>query len=402
MNNLTSLTLAALLLAPIARLHAADTIIIPVDSPAFAFSPGNWTGDAGRAGKHFRQTWNPGAYFRVSWETSSPQPMAKILLDTSIYSTNFGPPLITYSIDGVWQSEFLRTNEVVIEDVKGAGKHELCLYLSSSAQDERWGSEGKSGLNVLRVTGLQVDAGSDSVPAPPDSKWALIIGDSITEGIGASELAGYSYLVGQSLRTQGYEYGISACGGSGWILKGDNPPQDVPGYYVVTNSSNGTGGQYDDADSRWNKIDGNRHSLLDSKGHISAYGQDGQEPSLILINYGTNDSLRGANPGDILAGIVQSLAALRQCAPEAQIVILIPFGQFCARELKQAVEIHKQNHPADTKVSIIDLGPAVANSLTGNNHLMGGLHPNDRGCANFAAMIIPQLMRILSHSGSAP
>jgi hypothetical protein len=91
----------------------------------------------------------------------------------------------------------------------GAGKHELSVYLHQSQQVERWGSEGKSGVNVLRVTGLQVDARSKPLPAAPASKWALIVGDSITEGCGASELAAYSHLVGQALQTQGYEYCVS-------------------------------------------------------------------------------------------------------------------------------------------------------------------------------------------------
>jgi lysophospholipase L1-like esterase len=227
----------------------------------------------------------------------------------------------------------------------------------------------------------------------------LIIGDSITEGCGATELAAYSHLMGQALQTQGYEYCTNACGWSGWINKGDNPPGDVPGYYVVVNSRNGAGGQYDDAASRWNKIDGNRHSLLDSKGHISAYGKAGEEPSLIMINYGTNDALHKSNPSDTFASIIRSLAALRTSAPDAQIIVIIPFGQYYARELKEAVEIHKKAHPADAKIAIIDLGPAVARTLSAKNGLMGGLHPNDRGHALFAAKIIPQVMTIL-HSGS--
>jgi lysophospholipase L1-like esterase len=250
-------------------------------------------------------------------------------------------------------------------------------------------------LNVLRVTGLQVDAEGRPVPASPRPKWALIVGDSITEGCGASELAAYSHLVGQALQTQGYEYCVSACGWSGWINKGDNPPGDVPGYYVVRNSSNGAGGQYDDAASRWNKIDGNGHSLLDSKGHISAYGKTGQEPSLILINYGTNDALHRSNPTDTLASIIQSLAALRESAPAAQIIVIIPFGQYCAKELREAVEIHTNRHPTDAEIAVIDLGPSVARTLAAKNGLMGGLHPNDRGHAIFAAKIIPQVMAIL-------
>lgn len=393
MKHLYSFFATLLLLV---ALRGADPMTLSVDSPAWVFSPGNWVGDEGRGGKVFRQTWNSGAYFRVTWKTDNPNPAAKILLDPSTYPPGLKPPLIAYSIDGIWRSKISCTGEILITEIAGAGKHELCVYLHQSQQTARWGSEGTSGLNVLRVTGLQIDGDSQPLAAAPDAKWALIVGDSITEGIGATELAPYSHLVGQALRTQGFEYGISACGWSGWINRGDNPPGDVPGYYVVTGSRDGIGGQYDDAVSRWNKIDGNRHSLLDAQGHISAYGQSGQEPSLILINYGTNDLLHKSNPSDTRASMVQCLAALRQSAPRAEIILLIPFGQYYAAELKQAVARHQQAHPKDTKVSLIDLGPDVAKTLAAKNGLFGGLHPNDRGHAIFAAQIIPPLLARLA------
>ena len=391
--------IAFLLLPPLAAPCAAEAMRIAVDSPAFVFSPGNWTGDAGRGGKVFRQTWNPGAYFRVAWESANPKPAAKLMLDASTYPPQFKPPKLAYCIDGVWKSQVPCAGEIAIEEIAGAGKHELSVYLHWSEQKDRWGSPGKSGLNVLRVTGLEVDADSRPLPAEPAPKWAMIVGDSITEGCGATELAAYSHLVGQALQTQGYEYCVNACGWSGWINKGDNPPGDVPGYYIVANSVNGAGGRYDDATSRWNKIDGNGHSLLDAKGHISADGREGREPALILINYGTNDALHKSDPGDTAASIVQCLAALRASAPEAQLVVLIPFGQYYARELKSAVELHKKSHGGDPKIAIIDLGPAVAKTLSARNGLMGGLHANDRGHALFAARIIPQVLTILN-SGS--
>ncbi|HSH93157.1 MAG TPA: SGNH/GDSL hydrolase family protein [Roseimicrobium sp.] len=364
------------------------------------FSPGNWTGDDGRAGKAFRQSWNPGAYVRITWETAQAKPAAKLLLDTSTYPPNFKPPQIAYNIDGVWKSKVSCTNnEIVIDDIAGVGRHELTVYLQSSQQLERWGSEGKSGLNVLRITGLQVDADSKPVEAAPVKKWAWILGDSITEGIGATELACYSHLLGQALQTQGYEYCISACGWNGWIHRGDTPPGDVPGFYAITNSVNGSGGVHDDAASRWNKIDGNRHSLLDAAGRISGYGGTGQEPSLITINFATNEAVHNSNTSDTRASILQSLAVLRKSAPSAQIVVIIPFGQYYVRELKEAVALHKKSHGNDPRISVIDLGPSVAKMLSGKNGLMGGLHPNDRGHALFAAKIIPQVMTILA-SGS--
>lgn len=183
--TLPSFALALLLLTPLAGLHAADQ---------------------GRGGKGFRQSWNPGAYCRVTWETTSAKPVAKLLLDVSTYPPGFKPPQIAYSIDGVWKSNVACTREIAIDEITGAGSHELEVILQSSEQRDRWGSAGQNALNVLRIAGLQVNADSKPVPAAPatPSKWALMIGDSITEGIGGSELAGYSHLLGKALQTQGY------------------------------------------------------------------------------------------------------------------------------------------------------------------------------------------------------
>ena len=96
-----------------------------------------------------------------------------------------------------------------------------------------------------------------------------------------------------------------------------------------------------------------------------------------------------------MASITQCLAALCTRAPEAQIILLIPFGQYYAKELKEAVAIHKKSHPADARIAVVDLGPAVAKALAAKTGLLGGLHPNDRGHALFAAQIIPQVLTIL-------
>ena len=91
------------------------------------------------------------------------------------------------------------------------------------------------------------------------------------------------------------------------------------------------------------------------------------------------------------------ICALGALARNAQIIILIPFGQYCATDLKDAVDARKKAHPADTKIDVIDLGPGVARNLDYNEPqgLMGGLHPNDRGHANFAAAIIAQMVKLI-------
>jgi hypothetical protein len=371
---------------------------IAVDSPAYVFSPGNWTGDQGRSGSVFRQTWYPGAYFRVSWSTTNTNPSADILLDTSPgQDLNNKSITITYNVDGVWtDNTSCASNDIKVNGLKGAGTHTLSVYFKTSEQSKRWGSVDATGKNVLRITGLQVDAEAQPETAKHGTHWALIVGDSITEGSAADfghsdNLSDWSYLVGQGLQERDYEYGVSACGWSGWIRPGDNPPGDVPPYYMVSDSHEGVGGTHDDAKSRWNKIDGGtNHSLLDTANHISAYGDTKQEPSLILINYGTNDDLSHANASDIQASINQSLAAIRASAPQASIYLIVPFGQYALKPLQDGLAAYQAGAPEDNKVFLIDLGKFAANALDANGY-WSGLHPNLRAHAVFAAKILSKI-----------
>jgi lysophospholipase L1-like esterase len=160
---------------------------------------------------------------------------------------------------------------------------------------------------------------------------------------------------------------------------------------VISNSVDGAGGQYFDALSRWNKID-SLHSLLDSSGRISAYGASGQEPSVILINYGTNDAIHPTNASDVRASMAQALEALRKAAPDAHLFFIIPFGQYKAAEIRQTVDAYLTAHSGERKISIVDLGPDAARALTPKKGYWGDLHPNPRGHSTFAAQIIAQVV----------
>ena len=118
-------------------------------------------------------------------------------MDVSGYSPSVKPPRISYNVDGIWKIDVPCAAEITLQNLDPTRQqHELTVILSSSWQEARWGAPGVSGINVLRVTGVQVDEGSRPLPATPAKKWALIVGDSITEGIGASALASYSHLLG--------------------------------------------------------------------------------------------------------------------------------------------------------------------------------------------------------------
>lgn len=388
MKTATRLLLVSLVLfvPRYAKAQDAATAVLPVSSPAFFFSPGNWSGDSGRGGSVFRQTWNPGAYFRVTWTTSSENPTAELLLDTSTFGDKVkNPPELTYNIDGLWTSDVKCAGSIPIQGLTGSGSHSLTMYCSNSEQAERWGTAETSGLNVVRVTGLKLNRDSISVPAAPAKRWVLIVGDSITEGIGAGmgkadSLGSWSYFVGSGLKSIGCEYGVSACGWNGWLRPGDGTG-DVPSYYMATKEP----GSHDDARSRWNKID-SRNSLLDGRKRISGYGGTDQEPAAILINLGTNEALTNMPAADVQASITGALRALQSAAPKAAIFVIIPFGQYVATELKTAVA--ETNRAG--KISIIDLGPAVAKGLTTDTY-WGGIHPSMRAHATLAAQILAQV-----------
>jgi len=393
---------AALLAVAIsaAPTYAADAIVpaplatktIGVSSPAFAFSPGNWTGDKGRGGDGFRQTWTSGAYFRVSWRSALKPRNVKLLLDTSQYDDSIKvKPMITYCLDSKWVADVPCVGNIDITLLAPVDTHILTVYLQNSAQLERWGKPGESGRNVLRVTGLEVDAGAEPLPANRSTKWILEVGDSITEGIGTTgNLDDYSYFIGQALRTRGYEYCVSACGWSGWMQYGDRP-KDVLPYYFVSGSKNGEGGAYDPAQSRWDKIDGNNHSLLDRKGRLSGWGGTDQEPSMILINYGTNDAFYQTNVSDLQSSVTQALAALRKAAPSAKIYLIVPFEQFSAEPIKAAFAKYKAANSNDVDVNLIDLGLEPALSLRFGG-FYGEIHPNMRGHAVFATQLLAAIL----------
>lgn len=386
-----------------AQAQAAD-VTIPVNSSAVHFSPGNWAGDARRGGAKFRVTWNNGAYCAWYWSTTAASPTATLQISNPTPGA-----AISYYLDGALFDNVSVPADggIAIQGLSGPGSHTLIVYTRNSQQTARWDR-----TNADTVTGLTLDADSTPGTAPPSRPWVEIVGDSITEGILAdnghdSNLADYSFLVGQGLMQAGYDYGVSACGYSGWLRPGD-AHGDVPAYYDVTNAVNGRGGTYDDAHSRWNKIDA-QTSLLDSHGHLSGEGGTGQEPRAILINYIVNEALSGADISNAQASVTQCLAALRHAAPEATLLVLVPPGLANTKiyprgaayitALKTGFTTYQTAHPKDKKVILIDLGPDIANALASPAY-GGGVHPNAAGHAFLAPQILSVVLSYLRAGGT--
>jgi hypothetical protein len=376
-----------------ARAQDISGVTIGVTSPAVRFSPGNWSGDNGRGGDIYRQSWVPGAWVKFYWSTTSTTPSASLLI-TNANQNN----AISYFVDGKFTDNIQAptTGSVVIAGLSGSGPHELDVYLKTSEQAARW-NNGSS----WRVAGLLLDSGATPSIAPKLRPWVLEIGDSITEGVAAdngssSNLADYSFLTGQALNQAGYDYSLSACGWSGWIYPGDNHG-DVPPYYTVV------GGVYDEGKSRWDKIDQST-SLLDSSRQISAYGQSGQTPAMITINYGTNEAIHLTNFDYLPKSIEGTLAALRSAAPNAWIVVYVPFNLYSQSIYPKGVEVidilkksvgeYKTAHPRDLRTVLVDYGPDFSQMVVTDGG--GQVHPNLMGHALIAAHTISTVIGILS------
>jgi lysophospholipase L1-like esterase len=368
---------------------------IAVSDAACQISPFNWKGDTGRGGSVYRQTWNAGAWIKFKW-TASGSPTAQLQIggpsNTSV--------IYSYFINGKLYSALQASNgnlTIATGDLYASATNLLEVFMSTSNQEQRWG-----GINQMQVFGLQLDAASTPLAITPYAKRAKINGDSITEGIqaglggGSDNIFDTSHYAVRALELLGYGTGVSACGFSGILAAGDGTGDVLPYCTVI-------GGTYDDTRSRWNKIDAGV-SLLDSNGHISAFGGTGQEPDLILNDYGVNDT--GANQTDLQASIVKMLTLERAAAPNAWMIHLMPYGfgyvplfgdNHTHATIIAAYAQYQTQFPLDTKIGIVDLGSDVAYRVMQGIYA-SGLHPSLYGHAQIASMVMAKLIQMITQN----
>lgn len=370
---------------------------VAVNSPAFAFSPGNWSGDTGRGGSVYRRTWNNGAYFRFTG-TASASPTWTLNLPVSP-----GTNIISYYVNGVLVDNVSANGPITLTGLIASASNSVEVVLRNSSQTNRW----NFGDDSLQLYGVNIDTSSSPGAASSSAAWVLGIGDSISEGIYAdgvgndNHLHCYTFETRRALNSQGYEYCNSACGNSGYLCTGDNG--DVPAYYLVT------GGVFNEASSRWDKID-QGISLLDTSGQISAFGTTGTPPAAIFINYGTNEYLQTKSTTDLQAAVTGCLSALRGAAPQAKIIPFIPFGlQNTAKypntayvaAIRAGVAAYLAANPSDTGVLLLDLGKTFANTIQGAGYINSdNIHPNVYGHALAAPMVTAALVQALATGSS--
>lgn len=369
----------------------ATLTTVAVNDSSFLFSPGNWVGDTGRSGSAWRRAWNCGAWFEFTF-TASTDPVLNLLAGAS----TCGAKLTVY-VNGVEVLTRTSANGSVSVTGLNASKENLIrVVVASAGNDNRYNGAD----NSVKVTGAAVDTASKAGTARSLGSWGMIVGSSRTEGLYALSdgtqdwTKDYSALVADALISQGIDICVSACSGSDYLIAGDGG--QVPAYYP--NVSGQT--------ARWNLVDAGV-SLLDSAGHISAYGNVGEEPDFVCIDLFSNGATAGEDTTAMSSAMINCMAALRGAAPNAWIFIIVPSGFYYAATypenylaaLKAAFTTYETTYPSDGRVALIDLGSDLSMRITSAVGLYVNsdhIHPLDAGHALIAPVIMSGVQQALS------
>lgn len=327
-------------------------------------SPYNWR--VGAAGTGSSQAWNPGSYARI-YVTGS----TSMIIYTDTNST-FGS--YAYSVDNGVLSTLatIPSSGQISITLPDSSAHYVTLVLADSQRtgtgSYRWG-----GVAYLGIKAYSLGAGGTPNPsaaiAAKGSKNILIFGDSITDGQQAQDgtsnvVYDYSYFLGESLKQQGFEYGIVGASGVGFAVTGGGgvPPVYTPG--------NATQTSYDKVDSTNSRL---------------VAGKFSPSPDIIYFNLGTNDALHAGSAATLSAW----LTLLRVAAPSALILVGIPFAGYYRSNITTQFNSYQTATP-DPNTQIIDLN--IDSRITNLVYTQGdNVHPNAWGHANIASLLIAKL-----------
>ncbi|MDQ3459175.1 MAG: GDSL-type esterase/lipase family protein [Deinococcota bacterium] len=311
-------------------------VTFPFDDPAVFYSPYNW-----RDGGGFAESNTPGAYLKAGFSGAS----LKLNVDVSQLAGEAAGnyPSLRAVIDGVASDHSLGAGQTQVTLASGlsGGDHSLELhFVNVRDRVDRWFTP----KNALRIGGFELASGARLSPAPLRPKRLLVFGDSITEGrlIGDDEThdATLTYIQGTAADLDA-EVSIVAFGGQGYRAGGIG---NVPAFSVASS-----------------------HYLAQSD--LSLLPQ----PDYILIAHGRNDLKESDR---VIAGEVKAtLDRLRSMAPEAALLVMVPFAGTKRAAITGGFEGYQTS--ADAKAYLIDLGSEGEAILASHSH--DGTHPDETG-----------------------
>lgn len=263
------------------------------------YSPYTWDVTAVRA-----KTINAGAYFRTII-TGSP---SSVVLNFDMTGVTSPVPKITWEIDGVGSAtvDVAATVTVTLPTTNTWGKHTLKVTVEATSETvDRWNAQA----SAVQFTGITT-TGTATAPTARPLK-ALILGDSITEGVRALNMNAATDTARNSSRNAwsthlggvlDAEVGVVGFGSTGISQGGSGGTPALSGFWNT---------QWASGPSR---------------------GVAGSPPDYVVINMGTNDP----DATDITAGYTAVLNSIHVAAPNALIFCLLPFEGSHAAHIQAA------------------------------------------------------------------
>jgi lysophospholipase L1-like esterase len=299
LNCVAGFSLLCLSLTPGTARAQATANSIAMDNAAILYSPFNW-GVTPQAAK----TINAGAYFKVLFSGTScrltTDPSANAKPYSQFWARVDGGPFTQYTLDPTNSTFAVATGLV-------KRKHILEVVIKSTSETiDRWVRQ-RTGVTF---TGLLLDSGA-TVTAPVRKPYNILIyGDSITEGVRVNGYAGMANDTDRNDALQDYS----------WLLSQELPAEvGVVGFGATGINTAGSGGV---------PTLGKSHQYLWA-GQLRSFSNP--EPDLIIYNEGTNDG------SSITSGMLAVVKALMEVAPNAKQLLLVPFNNSHAAELKAVV-----------------------------------------------------------------
>jgi len=345
---------------PVAPTAAAPNgVSFPVTNASVYFSPYAWYSDGAGAmqannvkgGSSFAWTAMRGGYMKFRATVGAAGTIA-LAINTATLSAiaAAGCPNIAWTINnGAIQSKLLATGDTSLALASGlaAGTYDVfvCFRGVWLLQDGDTAQNYVATNNKLHITSINLSVGGTLSAPTIRPKKMVVYGDSITEGDlsagpnrnGSSQDASLTY---------------------GWLLaEALDAEVGIIGFYGKT----------------WSWFDASWPNHAQGVSRLVG-GLLTPAPDYVVINYGENDN----NPGPAASTVTATLAAVSAAAPTAKIIDLIPFSGKSRTNLSAAT--------LPSNGYRIDLAPPemLAGSLVWS---YDGLHPNQRGHANLAALL---------------
>lgn len=365
------------------------------------FSPYNWKSDGGgsmqsnnvNASSTYALSNNTGAYLKFTLSAVTQGSVTMLLDTTPMNGVSAGNcPTIDILVDGkAFTTTLLAyatgTTRILLADNLAAGNHTFEVFFksvdlsSTSSMGDRW--NGSPPQAVVKVTGFELDGkGSATASQTLAAKRMIWFGDSFAEG-GAIVANGYINADNDATQTmpQLVAAGLNAeVGVIGFATQGFGNA----GYGNVPMLYNST-----DASQSWNKYYASNSRLVS--------GSFTPAPDYIVVMEGTNDQNFGISDATVTTAVQSLISAWRTAAPNARIFVCIPPNG----DKRSAITTGVSN-AADSKTTLIDLGTASQNTLAGGGlNTNDGTHPNVRGHATFAAMLLNAMQAVLGGSAAS-